>query len=64
MKKIVENYELIDGEQIKIGAPLGDSASPKNLIFHILENSNKEIHILDIGFGSGSLGKLIKSKKG
>jgi hypothetical protein len=61
MKKIVENYELIDGEQIKIGAPLGDSASPKNLIFHILENSNKEIHILDIGFGSGSLGKLIKS---
>ncbi|WP_156343588.1 hypothetical protein [Limnohabitans sp. 63ED37-2] len=40
---------------------MGDSASPKGMIFHILENNSDSVHVLDIGFGTGGLGRLIKS---
>ena len=61
MKKIVDNYNLLGGHKEFPGIPLGDSASPKNLIFHIFDDNSRDVKILDIGFGSGNLGKLIKT---
>ena len=40
---------------------MGDSMSPKDLVFHILENNLVPVDILDIGFGTGGLGRLLKS---
>jgi 2-polyprenyl-3-methyl-5-hydroxy-6-metoxy-1,4-benzoquinol methylase len=62
MKQIVENYE------IKIEIPVhqqqahGVSASPKGMIFHAIDNT-QSVKVLDIGFGLGSLGALIKSRE-
>jgi len=61
LRHIVKNYSII--------APLGesnlkaqgDSASPKGMIFHILEDNSTEVDVLDIGFGVGGLGELIKN---
>jgi 2-polyprenyl-3-methyl-5-hydroxy-6-metoxy-1,4-benzoquinol methylase len=61
MRKIVENYSVIDSDLKYSGAALGDSASPKELIFHIFEDNTKDISVLDIGFGTGGLGKIIKN---
>lgn len=40
--------------------PLGDSGAPKEIIFHISENNSQNVKVLDIGFGAGKLGCLIK----
>lgn len=61
MKKIIENYILIDNTKPFHGIPLGDSASPKEIIFHIFPDNKKDIKVIDIGFGAGNLGKLIKA---
>lgn len=60
MKIIVENYNLVANLKDFQGIPLGDSASPKNLIFHIFSDNSRDVNVLDIGFGSGNLGQLIK----
>jgi len=60
MKKIIENYSLIGKKNLLKGIPLGDSASPKEIIFHIFKNNSQDIKVLDIGFGTGKLGCLIK----
>ncbi|QJY35024.1 methyltransferase domain-containing protein [Diaphorobacter sp. JS3050] len=39
---------------------LGDSAAPKELIFHILQDNFNDVEVLDIGFGAGNLGLLLK----
>ena len=39
----------------------GSSASPKGMIFHILPDNAGPVEVLDIGFGTGSLGQMIKS---
>jgi 2-polyprenyl-3-methyl-5-hydroxy-6-metoxy-1,4-benzoquinol methylase len=61
MKKIVENYVL----QVEMPKALprvhGDSVSPREMIFHMVDNSNP-VSVLDIGFGLGNLGALIKSR--
>lgn len=41
--------------------PQGDSAAPKSLIFHILDDNSEDIEVLDIGFGAGKLGSLVKN---
>jgi len=43
--------------------PNGDSASPKEMIFHILPDNSQDVSILDIGFGAGTLGKMVKSNQ-
>ena len=61
MKQIVNNYVpqvIANRSNDKV---LGDSASPKNLIFHAVPNHEKAVNVLDVGFGAGNLGKLIKS---
>ena len=42
---------------------MGDSIAPKNLIEKVFENNSKNIKLLDIGFGVGKLGELIKNNK-
>ncbi len=55
------DYELLDEIASPVNELTGDSASPKGLVFHIMEDNSKPTSVLDIGFGSGNLGKLIKS---
>jgi len=61
MRQIIQNYlvltDLINSESV----PMGDSSGPRGLIFHILENNSDSVDVLDIGFGTGGLGRLIKS---
>lgn len=60
MRQIVRDYSALTPIEPTQLRPRGDSASPKGLIFHILENNAQEVSVLDIGFGEGSLGTLIK----
>jgi len=62
MRQIVENYELKINipEQFKIAH--GDSVSPKSMIFHAIDNI-LPVKVLDVGFGLGNLGELIKTRK-
>jgi 2-polyprenyl-3-methyl-5-hydroxy-6-metoxy-1,4-benzoquinol methylase len=60
MNQIVSNYQLIEKIEISDNKPLGDSGAPKEIIFHIAPDNSKNIKVLDIGFGAGKLGHLIK----
>lgn len=61
LTQVVQNYTALIPLQTSQQKPQGDSASPKNLIFHILEDNTAPIEVLDIGFGAGNLGSLLKS---
>lgn len=61
MKQFVKNYEVLEALPVKGFYPSGNSEAPKNLIFHILEDMSSDVEILDIGFGAGKLGQLIKA---
>jgi 2-polyprenyl-3-methyl-5-hydroxy-6-metoxy-1,4-benzoquinol methylase len=63
LKQIVEDYLIVNPLESNIQLPQGDSASPKWMIFHILESNANQVDVLDIGFGVGSLGRLIKSNR-
>lgn len=60
MKQIIKDYHLMDEITSNEYKPLGNSAAPKEVIFHILENNSVQVDVLDIGFGTGSLGTMIK----
>jgi 2-polyprenyl-3-methyl-5-hydroxy-6-metoxy-1,4-benzoquinol methylase len=40
--------------------PEGGSAAPKGMIFHIVGDNAAPIQVMDIGFGTGTLGQMIK----
>lgn len=61
MRQTVNNYAVLSELNATTSIPLGESSSPKGVIFHILENSKESVEVLDIGFGTGGLGRLIKS---
>ncbi len=61
MQQTISNYSVLTELNNSSKLPLGDSASPKGIVFHILDNNSDSIDILDIGFGTGGLGRLIKS---
>lgn len=61
MKQYVSNYEVMDFSSASSGAPHGESAAPKGVIFHIIKDASQPISVLDIGFGVGELGSLIRA---
>lgn len=62
MRQIIKNHEIISEIKKTDFVPEGNSAAPKGIIFHILEDKSQSVDVLDIGFGSGSLGIAIKSE--
>lgn len=61
IEQIVRDYSIISPLKPQTLKPRGDSAAPKSMIFHILDDNAAPTEILDIGFGSGKLGTLVKS---
>lgn len=61
LRQIVSDYSVISQIGETRLRPRGDSASPKEIIFHILHDNSPDISVLDIGFGEGTLGALIKA---
>ena len=62
-KQKVSNYAILAELPRSNLQPNGDSASPKEIFFHILPDNSQEVSILDIGFGAGNLGKMVKSNQ-
>ncbi|GGA27712.1 methyltransferase domain-containing protein [Dyella nitratireducens] len=60
LRQVLKDYQQIDSIDTQL-LPAGDSASPKELIFHIMQDNAANVEVLDIGFGMGGLGQLIKS---
>jgi 2-polyprenyl-3-methyl-5-hydroxy-6-metoxy-1,4-benzoquinol methylase len=60
MQQIVDHYQVKAPIQASSLVPMGGSASPKRMVFHMLPDNAAPVSVLDIGFGTGSLGELIK----
>lgn len=60
-RQTVKDYELIAEVRQLSGKAAGMSASPRRLIFDIPVDKSSVISVLDIGFGSGGLGKMLKN---
>ena len=63
IEQYISNYSIVKNFSQPNMRPNGDSASPKEMIFHILEENSQDVSILDIGFGAGTLGKMVKSNQ-
>jgi 2-polyprenyl-3-methyl-5-hydroxy-6-metoxy-1,4-benzoquinol methylase len=63
MKQIVKDYLTLTQPKTIDSTPAGVSASPKNMIFYILDKNSESTDVLDIGFGIGELGHIIKSNQ-
>jgi len=61
LRQIVKNYTVISQITVSDLVARGNSASPKGVIFHILDDNASNVEVLDIGFGGGGLGQLIHS---
>lgn len=59
--QVVRDYHAVIPLEQSSLAVQGDSASPKGLIFHILEDNAQPTEVLDIGFGAGNLGLQIRN---
>lgn len=60
MRQIIKDYLPITEILSSKHSAVGDSASPKDLIFHVLNDNSQPVNVLDIGFGTGRLGHRIK----
>jgi 2-polyprenyl-3-methyl-5-hydroxy-6-metoxy-1,4-benzoquinol methylase len=61
MRQIIKDYLPITDILSSHHLAIGDSASPKDLIFHVFNDNSQLINVLDIGFGTGRLGHRIKN---
>jgi 2-polyprenyl-3-methyl-5-hydroxy-6-metoxy-1,4-benzoquinol methylase len=61
LKQYVNDYAAVEEIGEFKGIASGASVSPKEIIFHILKDNTESTEVLDIGFGDGSLGELVKS---
>jgi len=61
LNQIVSNYEVLVATPPRPDRPAGVSASPKGMIFHVLDDNAAPVEVLDIGFGVGGLGRMIKA---
>lgn len=60
LRQIVKDYSALGDTAANGESGVGNSCSPKGLLFHILADNSADVTVLDIGFGAGSLGQLIK----
>ncbi|MEO8297191.1 MAG: methyltransferase domain-containing protein [Burkholderiales bacterium] len=60
MKAVVQDYEVVAPLPQGNFAFHGDSAAEKRLIFHAVPDVQRPVEVLDIGFGLGTLGALVK----
>lgn len=63
LTQTVKNYKFKSFQPTKKQNAWGESFAEKRLIFHIIPDNTKNVNILDIGFGLGGLGELVKSSK-
>ncbi|MBF0153640.1 MAG: methyltransferase domain-containing protein [Magnetococcales bacterium] len=61
MRQIISNYELVASIPAGEHAFIGNSSSEKSVIFRVFKDVSLPVRVLDIGFGCGSLGELIKN---
>lgn len=61
LNQIVKDYSVISRMETSDLLARGDSASPKGIIFHILDDNTPNVDVLDIGFGGGGLGELVRN---
>lgn len=57
----VKDYQVVTPLKTFAPTPQGDSVSPKAMISHILADNTANVQVLDIGFGTGTLGRLIRN---
>lgn len=60
---IVTDYEIVVPIPDENHSFSGDSVGLKEIVRHIPQDKNRKISILDIGFGLGNLGKIVKEGK-
>lgn len=60
-QQIVSDYQVMSSMPSEDLAFKGNSVSEKRLIFHIFKDPSRPVQVLDIGFGTGTLGGLIKN---
>jgi 2-polyprenyl-3-methyl-5-hydroxy-6-metoxy-1,4-benzoquinol methylase len=60
-RQVVKDYSIVAPLAGTGQFPRGESASPKDVVFHILEDNSQPVEILDIGFGTGTLGEIVKN---
>jgi len=61
LTQTVSDYASIPGSFSPVKAqPFGQSLAPKPLIFYIVESHERPVNVLDIGFGAGGLGRMIR----
>lgn len=61
MKTYVSDYRVVEPLPSGDFAFAGDSAAERRLIFHVVEDLARPVQVLDIGFGRGTLGALVKA---
>lgn len=61
MRQIIKDYSILTELSTLESFPMGDSSAPKGIIFHILNDNSVPVEVLDVGFGTGGLGRLVKS---
>lgn len=61
MKAYVQDYQVVTPLPQGNFAFHGDSAAEKRLVFHVVPDVQRPVQVLDIGFGRGTLGALIKT---
>lgn len=61
IRQIVKDYSFESPIESKNHIFNGTSAALKSIVFHIFDNNSHFRQVLDIGFGRGELGQLIKS---
>jgi len=61
LRQIVRDYSVITPLASSDLVPRGYSLAPTWLLPNILDDNSAEVSVLDIGFGAGGLGQLIKS---
>jgi hypothetical protein len=60
-RPVVQNYEIVEAIPPGNYNFTGDSVGLKEIVAHIPIEKSKNINILDIGFGLGDLGRIVKS---